>query len=164
MVDVLTPRQRHLNMSRIRGKNTKPELLIRKRLHVLGFRYRLHVRSLPGKPDIVFRRYNAVVFVNGCFWHWHGCRLFKLPETRNEWWREKLQRNRDNDAKKRKALMDQNWRVLTIWECAYRQTGNPQAVELDRVAGLAAEWLQSDVRCADIGAFDCGVRYETRTF
>src|SRR6516165_796645 len=114
MADVLTPQQRSLNMSRIRGRDTKPELLLRRGLHGRGFRYRLHRRDLPGCPDLVLPRYHAVVFVHGCFWHDHHCHLSKLPETRQEFWRRKIEGNAARDRKAAVALQGRGWRVLVI--------------------------------------------------
>lgn len=118
--DPLTPEQRRLNMSRVRGKNTKPELLIRKGLHAVGLRYRLHGRQLPGTPDLVFPSPRAVVFVHGCFWHGHHCPLFRLPATRTEFWSTKIGANQIRDAAAVAALRSEGWRVLTIWECSVR--------------------------------------------
>lgn len=123
MTDVLTTEQRRLNMSRVRGKDTKPEMLIRRGLHARGLRYRLHDRKLAGKPDLVFPRYRAVLFVHGCFWHAHGCHLSKMPATRREFWRTKLQRNAARDESNVNALQAAGWRVLVIWECALRGPG-----------------------------------------
>jgi len=120
MADVLTPEQRKLNMSRIRGKDTKPEMLIRRGLHARGLRYRLHDRSLPGRPDLVFPKHRTVVFVHGCFWHAHGCALSKLPATRQDFWQNKLAANAARDHKAVNALQADGWRVLVIWECALR--------------------------------------------
>ena len=98
MTDVHTPAVRSYNMSRIRGKDTKPEIIVRKFLHSKGLRFRLHSKELPGKPDVVLRKYYTVIFINGCFWHGHkGCRYFILPKTRSEWWLNKIERNREND-------------------------------------------------------------------
>ena len=105
-------------MSRIRGKDTKPEMLVRKFLHGRGFRYKLHDPSLPGKPDLVLPKYKAVVNVHGCFWHGHeGCRYSKLPETRKEWWRQKIEKTMANDRKNMDTLKAAGWKVLTVWEC-----------------------------------------------
>ena len=105
-------------MSRIKGKDTKPEMIVRKFLHAHGFRYRLHVKDLPGKPDIVLPKYKTVIFVHGCFWHGHeGCRYYVVPKTRTEWWLGKINGNVANDVKKEKALMDAGWRIIRIWEC-----------------------------------------------
>lgn len=139
MADVLTPVQRKLNMSRIKGKNTKPEVTVRLALHSLGLRYRLHVRGLPGTPDLVFPKHSAVVFVHGCFWHSHiGCPLFKLPATRTDFWRDKLTGNvrRDNEATT--ALKAMGWRVLTVWECALR---GPHKLPVADMARQAREFI-----------------------
>ena len=120
MADVLTPEQRQLNMSRIQGKNTKPEMLIRRGLHARGLRYRLHDRSLPGRPDLIFRKYNTAVFIHGCFWHAHGCAMSKLPATRQDFWEAKLAANAARDRKAVDTLQSNGWRVLIIWECALR--------------------------------------------
>lgn len=120
LADVVSPATRSRMMSGIRGKDTKPELAIRRGLHALGFRYRLHARDLPGKPDIVLPRWRAVIFVHGCFWHGHDCHLFKWPKTRTEFWRQKITTNRQNDEKAVAALHAQGWRVLIVWECALK--------------------------------------------
>lgn len=130
-------------MSGIRGRNTKPETLIRSMLHRRGFRFRLHVRDLPGKPDIVLPRYRAVIFVNGCFWHGHDCPLFKMPGTRQEFWREKIGRNRANDEKSRDLLIKSGWRVGVIWECAIRGAGK----DVEGVADRVGAWLRSESTC-----------------
>lgn len=122
MADVHSPSQRSYNMSRIRGKNTRPELLVRSCLHQNGFRFRLHVSQLPGKPDIVLPRYKTVVLVHGCFWHGHeGCRYFRLPQTRTEFWSEKIARNQANDSKALHQLEAQGWAVIVIWECELKR-------------------------------------------
>ena len=123
MADVLTQEQRRLNMSRIRGRDTKPELILRRGLHALGLRFRLHRKDLPGKPDLVFRRHRAVILVHGCFWHWHCCPLFKWPATRSEFWREKIARNRERDQAALEGLRRAGWRVLVVWECSLRGPG-----------------------------------------
>ena len=118
MADVHDKATRSYNMSRIKGKDTKPEMIVRSFLHANGFRYRLHVKDLSGKPDIVLPKYRTVIFVHGCFWHGHeGCKYFKLPGTRTEWWREKIGRNKENDKKATKALHKSGWTVISIWEC-----------------------------------------------
>jgi DNA mismatch endonuclease (patch repair protein) len=121
MADVHSRTVRSYNMSRIRGKDTKPELLVRKFLFANGFRYRLHDKKLPGKPDIVLPRYRTVIFVHGCFWHGHaGCRYFVVPKTRTEWWLEKIGRNIQLDKKYKHALENDNWQVIILWECELR--------------------------------------------
>jgi DNA mismatch endonuclease (patch repair protein) len=121
MIDVLTQEQRRKNMSRIRATDTKPELLLRRRLHAAGYRYRLHVRTLPGTPDIVFPRKKCVIFVNGCFWHSHSCRFGSVkPVTNSAFWVDKRRRTAERDATKNAELEAQGWSVLTIWECELR--------------------------------------------
>ncbi|MDN7820904.1 very short patch repair endonuclease [Burkholderia vietnamiensis] len=120
MVDVLSAEQRRLNMSRIRGRDTKPEMLIRRGLHARGLRYRLHVRTLPGRPDLVFAKHHTVAFVHGCFWHAHRCALSKLPATHQDFWRKKLDGNSARDRKAIESLHADGWRVLVVWECALR--------------------------------------------
>lgn len=140
LADVVSPATRSRMMSGIRGKDTKPELAIRRGLHALGFRYRLHVRNLPGKPDIVLPRWRAVIFVHGCFWHGHDCHLFKWPRTRTEFWRQKITTNRQNDEKAVAALHAQGWRVLIVWECALK--GRTRR-NLDETISSIAIWLRS---------------------
>jgi len=120
VTDVLTTEQRRLNMSRIRGRDTKPEMLIRRGLHARGLRYRLQDRTLPGRPDLVFPRYRAVIFVHGCFWHGHECPLFRLPATRPQFWETKINANRARDVRSYEALRTLGWRVLVIWECSLK--------------------------------------------
>lgn len=140
MADVVDPATRSRMMAGIRSHNTKPEILIRSLLHRQGFRFRLHVRNLPGKPDMVFPRYHAVVFVHGCFWHGHDCPLFKWPGTHPEFWREKIGRNQSNDSRTCTALIAAGWRVSVIWECAIRGADK----DLDGVIRRLADWLHSD--------------------
>ncbi len=105
-------------MSQIRSGNTKPELLLRKFLHANGYRYKLHDKKLPGRPDIVLSKYHTVIFVNGCFWHGHtNCQYFTTPKTNTQWWTNKINRNKANDKKAVKALRKDGWRVITVWEC-----------------------------------------------
>lgn len=117
MVDRLTPDQRRLNMSRVRAKDTRPEMIVRRLLHSLGFRFRLHRRDLPGRPDIVLPRYRAAIFVHGCFWHGHDCSLFRMPTTRTEFWAAKIAANRRRDGDAVSGLRDAGWRSLLIWTC-----------------------------------------------
>jgi DNA mismatch endonuclease (patch repair protein) len=143
MVDVVDQKTRSRMMSGIRSKNTKPELLIRKGLHGRGFRFRLHDKRLPGKPDLVFPKYSAVIFVHGCFWHMHDCHLFKWPKTRREFWHKKLLRNQEKDVESYASLKKDGWYILTIWECALKgRTRRP----MDKVLDMAADWLVSGQR------------------
>ncbi len=122
MADVHTPRQRSYNMQQIRSKDTKPEMLVRKFLHANGYRYKLHDKSLPGKPDIVLPKYRTVIFVHGCFWHGHkNCKYFVVPKTRTKWWTDKINRNKANDEKVVKSLKKGGWQVITVWECGLKK-------------------------------------------
>lgn len=135
-------------MSGIRGKNTKPELLLRSSLHRAGFRFRLHDRHLPGRPDLVFPKHRAVVFVHGCFWHAHeGCRYFKVPSTRQEFWRSKFSANRRRDARDIQSLDEQGWRIGVVWECATREAPDLSVQQV-------AEWLTSDVKQLEVSSGD----------
>ena len=123
MTDVHELSIRSHNMSRIRDKNTKPEILVRKFLYSKRFRYRLHVKKLPGKPDIVLKKYNAIIFINGCFWHKHkDCKYFVIPKTRTEWWLKKINKNVENDLKHISMLKNLGWNVIIIWECELKPT------------------------------------------
>ena len=122
MADVHSKETRSYNMSRIKGKNTKPELIVRSFLHQNGYRYRLHSKYLPGTPDIVLKKYRTVVFVHGCFWHGHeGCKYFVVPKTRTQWWLDKINRNKAKDAESYETLIDQNWKIIIIWECELKK-------------------------------------------
>jgi len=129
VADTLTKAERSALMARIRGTNTKPELLVRSALHRAGLRFRLHARGLPGRPDIVLARHRVVIFVHGCFWHRHGCALSGEPRTRRGFWLGKFDRNVARDARNARALRRLGWRVLTVWECALRtQAGRERAL------------------------------------
>lgn len=122
MADVHSKEIRSYNMSKIKGKDTKPELLVRKFLHKNGFRYRIHVKDLPGKPDIVLPKYKTIIFVHGCFWHGHeGCKYFVVPKTRTEWWQNKINGNIAKDASAKELLVINGWQVLDIWECELKK-------------------------------------------
>ncbi len=123
MADVHDKATRSYNMSQVKSKNTKPELLVRKYLHAHGFRYRLHVKDLPGKPDIVLPKYKTVIFVHGCFWHGHkGCKYYVVPKTKTEWWLNKINTNIANDKKAIQALQKAGWKIITLWECDLKPT------------------------------------------
>lgn len=141
MADVLTPEQRHLNMSRIRGRNTKPELILRRGLHRRGLRFRLHRKDLPGRPDMVFPQYRGAVLVHGCFWHGHDCPMFRMPATRQEFWAEKIAGNQARDMRAITGLSATGWRVLVVWECALR---GPARRPLDSVLDEIAFWLKAN--------------------
>lgn len=151
MPDVVSAQVRSRMMAGIRGKNTKPEILVRKALHQAGFRYRLHVKHLPGKPDIVLPKYRAVIFVHGCFWHGHDCHLFKWPRSREDFWRRKLSGNKAGDARHLIALRKAGWRVLVIWECALK---GKTRLDPDSLATRAIRWLTGQSRAAEINGRD----------
>lgn len=123
MVDRLSPGRRSWLMSRIGGKNTRPEVLVRSMLHRLGYRFSLHRRDLPGTPDIVLPARGAVVFVNGCFWHGHACKRSRMPKSRTDYWGPKIDANRRRDARKRRQLVSLGWKVVVVWECELKNPG-----------------------------------------
>lgn len=151
VTDVLTPEQRQLNMSRIRGRDTKPEMLIRRGLHARGFRYRLQDRKLPGRPDLVLPKYRTVILVHGCFWHGHDCPLFRLPATRQAFWAEKILNNQKRDTRSLEALKALNWRVLTIWECSLK---GPSRLPIDKILDICAEFLTGSKIEQQISSFE----------
>jgi len=132
-------------MSGIRSRDTKPEIALRSALHAKGFRFRIHRKDLPGRPDIVLPKYNAVIEVHGCFWHGHGCDLFRYPATNPEFWRQKIGENRIRDQRTRDALRALGWRVLTVWECATR--GRTQ----EAIADSVTAWIVSGDEEGEIG-------------
>jgi len=127
-------------MSAIRGRDTKPELIVRKALHAKGFRYRLNVRLLPGTPDIVLPKHRALIFVHGCFWHGHSCPLFKVPKTRTQFWLEKIGQNVKRDTANQETLLASGWRIAVIWECVLK---GPYRKDHDEVIGELTKWLTS---------------------
>lgn len=142
MADIVNPDVRSRMMSGIRGKNTKPELLIRRALHRRGFRYCLHAENLPGKPDIAFPSRKAVILIHGCFWHGHDCHLFHWPSSKKGFWQAKITKNRQNDLKCLQALSGIGWRVLTIWECALKgKTRLTESLMIDSTV----KWLQEEI-------------------
>lgn len=151
MADVLTPEQRRLNMSRIRGRDTKPEMLIRRGLHACGLRYRLQDRNLPGRPDLVFPKYRAVILIHGCFWHGHICPLFRIPATRTEFWTEKIHANQIRDQRAHEALRKMGWRVLTIWECSLKGPGRSP---LETVLDTCINFIRGQESAREIVGFD----------
>lgn len=133
MTDTMTPEQRHRCMAAIKGKDTKPEMIVRKYLFSRGLRFRIQARKLPGRPDIVLPKYKTVIFVDGCFWHGHeGCRYYRLPKSNVEFWREKIERNVARDARNEAELKAMGWRVIRVWECDIRAVAGRDAY-LDRL-------------------------------
>jgi DNA mismatch endonuclease (patch repair protein) len=135
MGDVLTPAQRSKCMAAIRGTNTSPEIAVRRIAHQMSFRFRLHAKELPGKPDLVFPRLRSVIFVHGCFWHQHTCNDGHMPKTRLDYWKPKLKLNQDRDRRRRSQLRKLGWRVLVIWEC--------QTKDSERLRGRLKSFLKS---------------------
>lgn len=146
-MDIVSAETRSRMMSGIRTRDTKPEVLFRKGLHRRGYRYRLQSKHVPGKPDFVLPRYRVAAFVHGCFWHRHGCHLFKWPRTRPEFWRAKLDRNRERDDEVAGELKHTGWRQLTVWECAFR---GPNRIGLDAALDTAEQWLETCMPAIEI--------------
>jgi len=149
MIDVHSPTQRSKNMAAIGGKNTKPEITIRKALHRQGFRYRIHYSSLPGKPDLVFPKYKAVIQINGCFWHKHECHLFKWPSSNSDFWQEKIEGNCVRDARNQKELEAQGWKTLVVWECSLK---GKRKLPLGNIIQLIADWIRNGTESHEIAA------------
>ena len=147
MTDIVDKKTRSRMMSGIQGKDTKPELIIRRGLHRMGFRYRLHHSSLPGKPDMVFPKFGAVILVNGCFWHQHDCHMFKWPKTRREFWRKKITGNRARDIRNLEIYEKLGWKVLIVWECAVKGKARKPTSE---VIQKTANWLQFESLSSEI--------------
>lgn len=142
MVDKLSKLERSRNMSAIKSKNTSIELVIRKELHKKGFRYRLHNKDMPGKPDLVLSKYKAVIFVHGCFWHGHeGCKIARTPKSNVDFWVQKITRNQERDKLHINTLVASGWRVLTVWECALKGS---QKLPLDTVILDIEDWILGD--------------------
>jgi DNA mismatch endonuclease (patch repair protein) len=146
-MDVLTTKQRRFNMSRIRSKDTKPEIQLRRSLHAAGLRFRLHSSALPGRPDLVLPRYGAVMMIHGCFWHGHDCPLFKMPTTRREFWAKKISGNRARDQRSAEALRQAGWRVLTVWECSLK---GPSRRPLSDVIESCVAFIRGSAPQADL--------------
>ena len=137
MTDFMTPKQRSKAMSKVRGYNTKPEKLVRSHLHRQGFRFRINSPNLPGKPDIVLKKYNAIIFVHGCFWHNHkGCKKSKLPDTRNEFWKNKIAGTVMRDQRNISDLTNQGWRIAVVWEC-----GTKKKDDLENIIRKLSKWI-----------------------
>lgn len=146
-MDTVDRKTRSSIMSRVKGKHTKPELLVRKALYAAGFRYRLHYKKLPGHPDIVLPKYKAIVLVNGCFWHGHKCHLGTIPATRRRFWLKKFDENRRRDQKNIRTYTEHGWRVIVIWECALK---GKRSGKFDKVVARMVRFLNSSVMCAEI--------------
>ena len=141
MADIVDASTRSMMMSRVKGKNTRQEVEIRKRLFALGFRYRLHVKKLPGTPDIVLPKYKAVIFIHGCFWHVHNCSLFRWPASKKAFWKKKLSANKKRDVENIESLKKLGWRILVIWECSFRGAGKKREKEINTIVKKTGKWL-----------------------
>ena len=147
MIDVVDSKTRSRIMAGIGGSNTRPELRLRKALHALGYRYRLHVRNLAGKPDIVLARHRAAIFVHGCFWHRHeGCRYTTSPATRPDFWQQKFQSNVERDKRNVASLRDIGWRVAVVWECSLRTSSDLAAAVED-----VSNWIEGGGEFLEVG-------------
>lgn len=147
MSDIVDQAVRSKMMARVKSKNTKPELAIRSALHRLGYRFRIHKKELPGCPDLVFPKYHAVVFVNGCFWHGHSCSLFKWPKSRPDFWRKKITQNRKRDRSNSNKLLATGWRVCTVWECSVKKGSQ---ADFTLVIDNLVQWLLGSEPVKDI--------------
>jgi DNA mismatch endonuclease (patch repair protein) len=142
ILDLVSQERRSEMMASIHGKNTSPELVVRKALHSLGYRYRLNVKKLPGSPDLVFPRFKAVLFVHGCFWHRHGCKYTYSPKSNTAFWNKKFSQNVERDKACINDLQSRGWRVGIIWECEFRKNGKPMHLKSESLEILAG-WLNS---------------------
>ena len=141
MTDVVSPEVRSRMMSGIKNKNTKPELIIRKGLYSRGYRYRLHDKKLPGKPDLVLKKYNSVIFINGCFWHGHeNCHLFRIPKSRTKFWEDKITSNKLRDENNVDTLKSDGWKVLILWECTIK---GKHKLNYDQLMGKVCHFLKN---------------------
>lgn len=139
--DTVSPEVRSRMMAGIKSSNTKPELAVRSALHRRGYRFHLYRKDLPGKPDLVFPKYRAVILIHGCFWHGHDCHLFKWPKTREDFWREKITSNAERDRRQLAGLRNAGWRVATVWECAMK---GPSRLPIETVVDSCETWLKSN--------------------
>ncbi|WP_341962974.1 DNA mismatch endonuclease Vsr [Pseudomonas sp. RC10] len=153
MTDIVDAAIRSKMMSGIKAKNTLPEVLVRKGLHSRGIRFRIHADNLPGKPDLVLRKYSAVIFIHGCFWHGHACRYFKVPKTRSEFWISKIQSNQQRDQLHIDELSEAGWRVMVVWECATRLMRKGHEANL---VDLIVKWLNGSGCFAQIDEHTLG--------
>ena len=143
MSDIVDRNTRSRMMAGIKSTNTRPEMIIRRGLHHLGFRFRLHSKKLPGKPDLVLPKYGAVIQVQGCFWHGHDCQLFKWPSTRKDFWQKKILGNIERDIRTNNKLRELGWRILSIWECSLK---GKDRLPVEDVLTRSASWLRSDAQ------------------
>ncbi len=147
MSDIVDRQTRSRMMAGVKATDTRPELLVRRLVHRAGFRFRLHVRELPGRPDIVLPRHRAVIFVHGCFWHGHGCHLFRWPSSREDFWRGKITANRARDRRAHRLLKLAGWRVLVVWECALKGS---RRLDDEALSRRMARWLKTATRSSAV--------------
>lgn len=140
MADVHSSSVRSKNMRAIRHRDTKPELFVRKALHAKGFRYRVNVKTLAGTPDVALPKHRAVIFIHGCFWHGHGCHLFKLPKTNTKFWQNKIENNFKRDIISQGNLMEEGWKIAVVWECALK---GPSRLSTDTLIDQLSDWITS---------------------
>lgn len=152
MADTHSKKIRSKNMAAITSKDTKPEIIVRRALHNSGLRYGLHNKNLPGTPDLHLKKYNAVIFVNGCFWHVHDCHYFKMPSSNTEYWENKFEKNVERDKSNYKILADLDKRVCIVWECAVK---GKNKIELEEIVSQITEWLNSDIQFFEISGNKC---------
>lgn len=148
MADKVSTEVRSRMMAGIRGKNTKPEIAVRKELHSAGFRYKLHDKRIPGKPDLVFPKFKAVIFIHGCFWHGHDCHLFRMPSSNTPFWQDKISGNINRDRAAVEKLTASGWKVATVWECALKGKTRRKAAEVTKEL---SEWLTEGAEKLEIG-------------
>lgn len=139
-MDIVDKKTRSRMMSGIKGKDTKAEILIRKKIYALGYRYRLHYKKLPGKPDIVLPKYKAIIQINGCFWHGHNCHLFRLPKTNTDFWKSKIESNVLRDERNMESYIKLGWKCLTVWECALK---GKEKMNIDDVVAAVVDWINN---------------------
>ncbi|MBI1245056.1 MAG: DNA mismatch endonuclease Vsr [Alphaproteobacteria bacterium] len=147
MADIVDRETRSRMMAAVKGKNTKPEIAVRRALHAMGFRFRLHKAGLPGRPDIVLPKHKVAIFVNGCFWHGHDCPMYRQPANNRAFWIVKIDRNRERDARAMSEIKQVGWRVLTIWECAMRGRGR---IGIDALIIRTARWIAGPRKAGSI--------------
>lgn len=148
MTDIVSKEVRSRMMAGIKGKNTKPEIIVRRVLHRAGYRFRLHRKDLPGRPDLVLTRYNVAIFVNGCFWHGHdNCHLFRLPKSRKDFWEAKISANQARDMRKQKELTELGWRAGVVWECALK---GKRALGHETILRLLEDFIRGENQISEI--------------
>lgn len=145
--DIVSTAVRSRMMAAVKGKNTKPELIIRSALHRRGFRFRLHRKDLSGRPDLVFTGRSAVIFVHGCFWHGHDCHMFRWPKSREVFWRDKIEKNIERDRRQYQTLAETGWRIGTVWECALK---GKTRLPFDSVVDQCDMWLKSNIKTLEV--------------